>query len=227
MSLQKPYFKDIKGVGSLDIEYIIFQADYPVIFTCVDKFNQLYLCVCCDIRKEQRWIISKTTAEIVKNMLCDKITLYDSFKSPYNKNYIIKWSYETQEENAYEVNFDDIDDLDLPMQDEYIEAMDDEFKEYIDQLTARENNYQSVQIDISTIKVTVEQKPKIRICTQYRQNCKHGDMWNRIAQNVPKYSSTRLFSSRNEHSFIYNQERINADFVSIKPTCELCYQYSN
>jgi len=134
MTIPSPYFKNITGVGSLTVEYIIFEANYPALFTCRDSLGELYLCLCYDSRQEQQWIISKTTSQLVIDMLCDKISLYDSLVSPYNKNYIVKWSYASQQENVLEIEFENIDKLDLPTQGEFIEAETGEFGEYINQL---------------------------------------------------------------------------------------------
>lgn len=226
MNLPKPYFKDIKGVGSLDIEYIIFEAGYPVMFTCTDKFNDLYLCLCCDIRNEQRWIISRTNPDIVKDMLSDKISLYDSLKSPYSKNHIVKWSYKAQKEESYEVDFSDIDELDLPVRDEYIEAEDDEFKEYIDRLITRKNNYEVTEVKINTIKARVMKCKKISIEIQYTQDDKYRDIWRTFDQNTSVYSINSSLSRRNKHMLTYNTPALNLDFVPIGPSTTVCHQYS-
>lgn len=213
MSLSRPYFNNIKDIGNLDVEYIIFQADYPVLFTLRDKFNELYLCLCCDIRKEQRWIISKTTVKIVIDMLCNKITLYDAFKSPYNKNYIVKWSYETQREESYEVLFDNIDELDLPVQGEYIDSIEDEFKDYINQLEMRKNNYEAIPFELRPIKTKLQEISKIHINNQCREREKYGDIWNLIYQNVINYFVTDL---KDEYKFKYCKEDIDIDLSLFK-----------
>lgn len=138
MELPKPYFKKIVDVGGLDIEYVFFEANYPILFSCTDIMNNLYLCVCYDNRKEQSWIISKTTSKMIIDMLSDKITLYDSLKSPYNKNYIIRWSYKYKKEDVFEVEFININELDLPTKGEYLDAEIGEFDEYIKKLKLRQ-----------------------------------------------------------------------------------------
>ena len=72
MNYPKPYFSDIPGVGCLDIDYIFFEAECPILFTCIDLEENLYLCICCDIRDEQRWIISPTTADKLIKLIKNK-----------------------------------------------------------------------------------------------------------------------------------------------------------
>lgn len=134
MSIPKPFFKSIIDIGSLNIEYIIFEDDYPILFTCRDKNNQLYLCVCCDIIKEQRWIISKTDIKTIVGMLTNKITLRNAFKNDTNEHYIVIWNYKDEKDKSKKVKYEEIDKSDLPTANEYFDSEEDEFKEYIEKL---------------------------------------------------------------------------------------------
>lgn len=138
MNIPKPYFKNINTIGSLEIEEIIFASWYPVLFTCRDKYNQLYLCVCCDIRQEQRWIISKTTIKTMVDLLTDKISIYNAFKSHFDEHYIVTWNNKDKEEKSKKVTFEEVDKLDLPLENEYLDSDIDEFKEYIEKLNKNE-----------------------------------------------------------------------------------------
>lgn len=144
------YFENIVGIGNLEIDYVIFEANYPVLFTCVDKDKQLYLCVCCDVRQEQRWIISRTTNENIIGLLTNKVTLRDAFRNQSDENYIVTWKYGTQKEKSKKVRFNQIDPLDLPTENEFLEAEDGEFKEYIDRLQHEEQKKYYRLIDINS-----------------------------------------------------------------------------
>lgn len=137
MNSDKIYFNNIVGIGNLRIDYIIFEFDYPVLFTCVDNLNNLYLCVCCDIRSEQRFIISKTKEKRVIDLLSDRITIREAFENEFDENYIVKYSKEKPEGISKRVKFNKINPLDLPTEGEYLEAEDDEFTDYICILESR------------------------------------------------------------------------------------------
>ena len=44
MKIPKPYFRNIPLIGDLDVDFIIFQADYPVLFTC-KIYAIIFICV--------------------------------------------------------------------------------------------------------------------------------------------------------------------------------------
>ena len=96
MNYPKPYFSDIPGVGCLDIDYIFFEAECPILFTCIDLEENLYLCICCDIRDEQRWIISPTTADKLIKLIKNKISLFDAFHSDFV--FVAVWKKDYQKE---------------------------------------------------------------------------------------------------------------------------------
>lgn len=127
MGEPKAYFKNIPDIGSLFIDFIIFEYQYPVFFICTDSNKEYYICLCCDIREEQRWIISKTDIDTIIGVLTDKITLLDSFrKSKDDINFIVTWSYKDEKPNVKKVKFEDIDKEDLPLEGEYYEAEENE-----------------------------------------------------------------------------------------------------
>lgn len=142
---KEAYFNDIDG-KKLYIDYIIFEYDYPILFVCIDKNNDLYLCHCYEIRGKQEWIISKTNREIIIGLLTDKITIFDSLNSPFGKNYIVTWSYEDKKETCNKVKFEEIDEMNLPEKDSFYESEEHEFDEYIKILNKRINNKENKNI---------------------------------------------------------------------------------
>ncbi|MBV7271642.1 hypothetical protein JMF89_04060 [Clostridiaceae bacterium UIB06] len=230
MGLPKPYFENIKGVGSLDIEYIIFESEYPVLFTCRDTYNNLYLCLCCDIRNEQRWIISKTNSQVVIDMLSDKITLYDSLRSPYDKNYVVTWSYVEQKETVLECQFSEMDELDLPVKDEYIEAEDGEFEEYIGDLELNEDRKFKI-ITTSSKKMQFHSMSKIKINDQYRKAVYIGNSWvyfnGNLNKNSRKYFVSKFKNSISQSIYINNQSIYDQNFIPSGISKSSCFIYNN
>lgn len=136
MNKEDIYFKNLQYIGDLKMSYIIFHYEYPILFTCTDKNNTLYLCVCCEIRKEQRWIITQTNNEELLKMLEDKITIREAFINKKFNHYIVRYYGEGIKETCEKVKVEEIDILDLPTEGEYIEAEENEFKDYIKELRA-------------------------------------------------------------------------------------------
>lgn len=131
------YFKNLDYLGDLNIDYIIFDYEYPVLFTCLDNKNNLYLCVCCDIRNEQRWIITTINEDTLINMLSDKITIRDAFVIEKFDHYLVKYYGPNKPEECIKVFVSDIPTEDLPMEEEVIEADEGEFDQYIEVLRKR------------------------------------------------------------------------------------------
>lgn len=133
MKIPNPYFRSVGTIGDLVLEHMIFEAEYPVLFVCKDKLDKKYICVCCDIRKTQRWIVSPiSTVDLVK-MLSDKLTLRDAFLTKESENsYLIEWDPQHPDiENVTPVSIFEIPDEDLPTAGEFIEAEEDEYKDII------------------------------------------------------------------------------------------------
>ncbi len=45
-------FIKIDKLGTLQIDKILFESHYPILFTCVNEINELFLCTCCHANKE-------------------------------------------------------------------------------------------------------------------------------------------------------------------------------
>ena len=129
---------DIGNLGQLTIDKIIFEANYPIFFTCVNEKSDLFLCVCCQNNTDaQKWLITRTTAEIIIDMLEGKMALRDAFLQCSNAQYVVIDDYNTTAiSNGGEEYWSD-DSVYLPDKDEYIEAETDEYHEEIIYYTRR------------------------------------------------------------------------------------------
>lgn len=66
--------------GELYIDKILFEAGYPVLFTCINGNRDLFICVCCQNNENgTKWLISKTTAGHVAKMLENGMTIRELF----------------------------------------------------------------------------------------------------------------------------------------------------
>lgn len=74
------HFIKIRELGTLMIDRVLFETYYPIFFICKNKNKDLFLCTCCTNNEDgKKWLISKTTNEIIKKILQNKIFLRDAF----------------------------------------------------------------------------------------------------------------------------------------------------
>lgn len=70
------YFENVIGIGDLYLDYVFLKFDYePIFFTCQDAQRQLYMCLCSEIRGEQRWVISKCEFNILQLLVEGKMDM--------------------------------------------------------------------------------------------------------------------------------------------------------
>ena len=73
-------FENIRGIGNLEVNRVLFESYYPILFTCVNERNELFLCVCCQKnRNGTKWLITQTTPRTIIELLQNGISLRDAF----------------------------------------------------------------------------------------------------------------------------------------------------
>lgn len=104
----------------MKLDKILFEFEFiPVLFSCVDKYNNFYLCLCSEIRKYQEWIVTAIEPKMMIDLLKDRITIYDAFKNLNSKKTII--TYKEKKIASEEKDFDEINERLLPDRNEYLE----------------------------------------------------------------------------------------------------------
>lgn len=69
-------FIKLDKYGQLYIDKILFESYFPIIFTCKNDKEDIFICVCCqNNEKGCKWLIGKTNGINVAKMLQDKITV--------------------------------------------------------------------------------------------------------------------------------------------------------
>lgn len=132
------FYKDNQKTFFMD--HVFFEVKYPVFFSCVDENGELYIATLCDIREELRWILAKTTQELLIQMVYDQISLYELYNRS-NTYYIIRERNGEKSCNTY--NNATIDKLDFPTKGEYLETEKEEIGEYITQVLSEYKGYRS------------------------------------------------------------------------------------
>lgn len=113
-------FLSIETLGELFLDRIIFESNFPILFTCVNKDKEIFLCNCCHRGKEITWLINKSSKESITKMLKNEITIREALLE--NKDF--RFSVESKGES-----FEAFKDLDkywnekseyLPKENEYL-----------------------------------------------------------------------------------------------------------
>lgn len=127
----------------MQMDMVLFDYIYPVLFTCADNDGKLYLAVCywADGDKKE-WLIAETTPRRAIDLLQDKTTLRDPFLNAPLWQAILKRGEELP--TAVRVNAEDIDQHCLPTAGEYMDSDPGEFDEEIQELASREIANQSI-----------------------------------------------------------------------------------
>lgn len=129
------FFNNVPNVGDLFINKVLLEYELePVIFVCKDSYNNFFLCICDDfIDTKRSWIAVKISVEDLLDIINNKITLLSAFKKSEDKTIIIDYYPNKKTYNYCMVNFSDIDEAELPCEDQYLDEKET-FIDYIDYL---------------------------------------------------------------------------------------------
>lgn len=124
-------FVELKNYGQLSIDKVLFEANFPIIFTCLNEKREIFMCVCCMNNKEgSKWLIGKTNGRIIVEMLQDKITIRQLLLEHSCGKITVDYK-----NGEYLVSYDNSDwneeSIYLPKEDSYMYADDGEFDEEI------------------------------------------------------------------------------------------------
>ena len=85
------YFSDVLGIGNLYIEHVFYEYDEPVLFVCIDKNNNRYLCSCS--RLSEQWLIGRAADEQIIDVIDKALTLDEAFRA-CKTLFCIRWDGE-------------------------------------------------------------------------------------------------------------------------------------
>lgn len=134
MRIPDPYFEDVPCYGDLRMEKVIVDYVYPLLSVLKDSKGQRYLCMCFDTRGAQRWLVTPIRNVDLIKLLQNSITLSKPFEANYAKKILATRDYESKSDSFCVLNAEDIPSENLPAEGEYLDAEDNEWKDYIDQI---------------------------------------------------------------------------------------------
>lgn len=145
-------FIKINKYGDLYVDRILFESYFPIIFTCRDANNDIFICVCCQNNREGcKWLVGKTDKSSIIKMLKDEITIRDlllNFSSEkisvdyIDGKYVV--SYRNSDWNE--------DSIYLPKKDSYMYVEEGEFDDDIiyfsvdDHINYDEESYVDIKV---------------------------------------------------------------------------------
>jgi len=113
------------------IDKIIFETSYPVLFTCTNEQDELFLVVCCQNNETGRkWLLTKTTEDIVIELLSNKISIRTAFEQPSEKKISISESGQKYSVKEHNNDWDDCKS-DIPTGAVFLDPDEGEYDEEI------------------------------------------------------------------------------------------------
>lgn len=124
-------FIKLDKYGQLYLDRVLFESYFPIIFTCINDNNEIFICVCCqNNEKGCKWLLGKTSGINVVRMLRDEITLRQLLVECSSGK--ISVDYIQNEYTIFYNNSDwDENSVYLPKTDSYMYAEDGEFEDEI------------------------------------------------------------------------------------------------
>lgn len=86
----KSFFRDVPGIGPMEIEHVFYEYEDPTLFVCVDMAENRYLCACCKLGEE--WLVGKASENILVQMMDDKIPLDVVFSQKSDNAFALFWN---------------------------------------------------------------------------------------------------------------------------------------
>lgn len=145
------YFENITEIGNLYFDYCFIQFERePILFVCKDARKQVYLCICSDIRIEQKWIISKIKIETLRSLINQEVDIFTSLTQ--NEKVVVV----TQDINGVEsnklVSVDQLSELDLPEKGVLLKCNLSDANKYIENISLQDGIVLSEKVDITELK---------------------------------------------------------------------------
>lgn len=124
------YFDNVIQIGKLYLDYIFYEFESePILFSCVDEQNNLYFCLCSDIRYGQRWVIIPRTITQMEELIEDKCDIASAFLSAPNI-FAIDMDLEGNEKSRI-IDKNRIDRLDFPKEGTYVKCNKEQARIYL------------------------------------------------------------------------------------------------
>lgn len=124
------FFRNITNIGDLCLDHIFFEFESePILFTCTDNANKIYLCVCSEMRHFQKWVLSECSLLNLAAMIDEKIDITTTFLKANELITIISDIH--GHEVSQVIRSNEIDPLDLPQSGTFLKYNKDNSRRYL------------------------------------------------------------------------------------------------
>lgn len=132
------FLKGDSILPNLYMDMILVESTRPILFTCIDSDEKMFICSChCADSEKCEWIIVDTTPENVINLLLNKVTIREIFDCGNGSSFIVTLCGGRGRPLIQKVDFKDISDEILPTNGYYMDAEDGEFDVELTKLRER------------------------------------------------------------------------------------------
>lgn len=126
--------------GKFYYDKILFEAQYPIIFSCKNEYGEIFIGVCCQYNEQaHRWLLGKTEPTNIVRVLRDEMAIRQLLTEYCSKRMSVAYM-----NGAYVMDYhsDDWekDSIYLPKKDSYMWAEPGEFDEEIEYFLSIKNN---------------------------------------------------------------------------------------
>ena len=167
------YFENVEGIGNLYLGYIFFEFENePILFSAMSEDNQLYLCLCTEIRYYQKWLISKCDLETAKNLISERVDIVTALSIPETTSVVI--SDENGRETSRIEKTKEIDELDFPEKGTFVICNTEEAKEYILNLEIQYTMFDIKKLEFDLGKISESVKCTEEKCERVLYNLENG-----------------------------------------------------
>ncbi len=116
----------------LYIEQILVELDYPILYTCVNKYNCRYLVLCIDGDDLEYLVVNVSNDSLIK-MLNKEIPMREVFLES-TEAYLISPSEDYTKDTIKEVKTTELNDDYLPVENALFEIESDSLNQYVDKI---------------------------------------------------------------------------------------------
>lgn len=132
----KIFLKQNKLLPTLHMYMVFVESMSPILFACRDDNANVYICSChCQNAEKCEWIIAPTTYAKLVDLLTDKLSIKDIFRTDDSAAYVATMYPNVESIAVIKRPFSELENI-LPTADYYMEADPDEFNEELTALRA-------------------------------------------------------------------------------------------
>lgn len=141
MKIPDPYFENVPLYGTMHMERVIIDYDYPLLSVLKDDEGKRYISICYSVMDAQRWIVVPISDKKLIRLLTNKIPIAAPYQESKSGIVIATRNYSTRQDSFQIISAIDIPDNCLPDADELLNAESDEWTNYIMQIQTEDSDW--------------------------------------------------------------------------------------